>query len=256
MFEQERTLSRLQQRILRESGLFACFLVGSFGRRDQDDFADLDVYLVYPTQQALEAAFAGRRELAGSILPYVAARIWENPGRPGQISVLFANGSKIDLFYAAREALAPAPHFSQIVILKDTNDWAADLSRQSAHAAPPAQAPASAADLEALDNRFWVALWDIWRRLQRGDVDTPFADYLELLRSVIPFLLAHLPERSPAADRLVDLEYTRDSDRSLDHLRRLIDGYTAARDAVAARYRLAYSGDAAFERALRQLIGR
>ena len=141
MFEQERTLSRLQQRLQRDVTLYACFLAGSFGRRDQDPYADLDVFLVYPSKAAQELAFLGRIELAESILPYVPAKTWENPRFPALMSTLYANGSKIDLTFAVRDELRPAPFFSQIAILKDTDDWAVEFARRSTLTSPTPTAP-------------------------------------------------------------------------------------------------------------------
>lgn len=256
MFEQERTLSRLQQRLQRDVTLFACFLAGSFGRRDQDPYADLDVFLVYPSNAAQELAFQGRVELAESILPYVAAKTWENPRFPSQMSTLYANGSKIDLTFAVRDDLRPAPIFSQIAILKDTDDWAAELSRRSVVTLPTPPPPLTTADLIALDNRFWVTLWDVWRRLKRGDVDTPFVDFLDLVGGVLPTLLRYLPEDSPEAKALVNLVYGRDPEIGLDHLGRLLKGYLAARAAIVSRYRLPFTADTTFENSLQKLVDR
>ena len=47
MFEQERFVGRLQRHVLAEQGVVSCFLTGSFGRRGDDLYSDVDVVLVY-----------------------------------------------------------------------------------------------------------------------------------------------------------------------------------------------------------------
>ena len=42
MFEQDRVLVRLQQRVISEGDIVACFLAGSYGRRETDRNAEHD----------------------------------------------------------------------------------------------------------------------------------------------------------------------------------------------------------------------
>ena len=47
MFEQERFIGRLQRHVMTEARVLTCFLSGSFGRRADDAFSDVDIALVY-----------------------------------------------------------------------------------------------------------------------------------------------------------------------------------------------------------------
>ena len=61
MFEQDRVLVRLQQRVMSEGDIVACFLSGSYGRRENDAYSDMDVALVFADETARERAWRQRR---------------------------------------------------------------------------------------------------------------------------------------------------------------------------------------------------
>ena len=77
MFEQDRVIVRLQQRVLGEAAILTCFLAGSYGRRTADAYSDLDVVLVFAGEEERAAAFERRQEFAQSVLPYVPARSFD-----------------------------------------------------------------------------------------------------------------------------------------------------------------------------------
>ena len=54
MFEQDRVITRLQQRVMREPAIAACFLSGSFGKRRDDGYSDLDVALLFDSDASRE----------------------------------------------------------------------------------------------------------------------------------------------------------------------------------------------------------
>jgi signal-transduction protein with cAMP-binding, CBS, and nucleotidyltransferase domain len=77
MFEQDRVLLRLQQRVLAEPEVLVCFLSGSYGRGEQDAFSDLDVAMVFADEDSRETAFEQRRDFVRSVLPYVPAKSFD-----------------------------------------------------------------------------------------------------------------------------------------------------------------------------------
>ena len=77
MFEQDRVLVRLQQRVLSEGDIVACFLSGSYGRRQNDPYSDMDVAFVFADQAARERAWRQRRGFAQSVMQYVPAKSFD-----------------------------------------------------------------------------------------------------------------------------------------------------------------------------------
>lgn len=254
MFEQDRVIVRLQQRVAAESDILVCFLSGSFGRRTQDAFSDLDVALVFADEKRRAAAYSRRREFAQSVLPYVPARAFDaDHVRPYFYVTLYSNGAKVDYRYETKETLQPNPWDKEIRLLKDSEGWGASFQVAAATTRLP-QPTITAAELTTLDNRFWVMLWDVYRLLLRGDYDKPYPIYLQLLHFTIPSLLAVLPSEEPAHQSLLDITYGRDTRATIEHLRRLLTVYLSARAAVVQRYNLLFTPDRAFEIAIQNLL--
>lgn len=256
MFEQDRFIVRLQQRVVREDGIVACFLSGSFGRRREDDYSDLDVVLVYEDEAARDAAWAQRRDFARSVLPYVPAKSFDaDHVRPHFHIALYGNGAKVDYLFQAREKMEPVPWYREIRILKDSDGWAESYQNQSARVMAT-QPRVEASELERIDNRFWVIFWDVYRQLLRGDVVKPFPVYLELLYFTLPSLLRALPPEDAAYQPLLKARYAEEPEVTLAHLKELMDAYVAARSAIIRRHNVGFVPDSSFERTLQQTLAR
>lgn len=253
MFEQERFVGRLQRHVLTIPDLPICFLAGSFGRRAEDAYSDVDVVLLYRDGPSRERAWERRVEFAREVMPYVPARSFDAEHvRPYLHVALYSNGTKADYLYETADAFQPNPWAREIRILKDNQGWAEQFQTASARLAFP-QPYLSLDELVALDNRFWVMLWDVLRRLRRGDADGPFSVYLEMLEFTLPPLLAVLPSEDPARQALVAVEYGRDTRVTARHLLRLLEAYLAARAAVVRRQNLTFTVNTAFESEIRRL---
>jgi len=256
MFEQDRFIVRLQQRVVREETILVCFLGGSFGERREDDYSDLDVVLVYGDEAARNAAWAGRRDFARSVLPYVPAKSFDAAHvRPHFHVALYGNGAKVDYLFTTQTELEPNPWHREIRILKDSGGWGETHQASSARALAP-QLRMEAAEMERIDDRFWVMFWDVYRQLLRGDREKPFPVYLELLYFTLPPLLRALPPEDPAYQGLLRARYSKDTAVTLAHLRDLVDAYTAARAAIIRRQNVGFMPDGSFERTLQQTMGR
>ncbi len=110
MFEQDRVLVRLRQRIARDQQIQVCFLTGSYGRGTQDKFSDLDLVLAYKDEGSLTLAYENRRDFVRSVLPFVPARSFDADHiRPYLHSALYANGTKVDYQYAAMDSMLMHP---------------------------------------------------------------------------------------------------------------------------------------------------
>ncbi len=256
MFEQERFVGRLQRHILAEPGVLVCFLYGSFGRRAEDAFSDVDIALVFAGAAERDAAWAGRHEFVKAVMPYVAVRSFDaDHVRPHLHVALYSNGTKADYFFATLDGLSPDPMYREIRILKDGDKWAERHQAASARLAP-AQPYISPDELSALDNRFWVMFWDTLRLLKRGDADKPFATYLKLLYFTLPPLLEALPLEEPARRGLVRATYDRDLAATGRGMGDLLEAYLAARAAVIRRQNLMFPINTAFESEIRRLVER
>jgi hypothetical protein len=256
VFEQERFIGRLQRHVQEESNIIACFLSGSFGRRLEDDYSDLDIALIYADEATREHGWQQRRELVRAIMPYVPARSFDaDHVRPYFHVALYSNGTKADYRFEARELLQPSPWDRDIRIIKDSGRWAEEYQAASTRLASP-QPYLSADELVALDNRFWVMSWDVLRLLLRGDANKPFTIYLELLHFTLPPLLRLLPAEEPARQGLLTASYSHDTAATAQQLARLLDAYLAARTAVVQRQRLLFVPDQAFENEMKRLIAR
>ena len=256
MFEQERFIGRLQRHVMTEARILTCFLSGSFGRRADDAFSDVDIALVYGSAAERDAAWAGRREFARAVNPYVAVRSFDaDHVRPFLHVVLYSNGTKADYRFETTDSLAPNPADRELRVLKDTRRWAETFQAASSRLAP-AQPYISPADLTILDDRFWVMFWDVLRLLKRGDTDKPFPVYLQLLYFTLPPLLAALPPEEPARAALLRANFGGDGAAALRGLGELLDAYLAARSAVIRRQNLVYPINTAFEGEMRRVVER
>lgn len=254
MFEQDRFIVRLQQRVAREGDILVCFLSGSFGRRTEDDFADLNVALVYGSDAIRDAAWKRRTSFVRDVMPYVPAKSFD-PGREFTHlhSALYSNGAKVDYRFESQTSLVPNPHDREIRILKDNLNWGLEYQQRCAQTfAPPTRI--SPEELEHLDARFWVVFWNVYRRLLRGETDRPFPEYLSLMEEMIPPLLRILPPEDPAHQALIAAYYSHDARVTREQMRRLLQAYLGARSAVIRRTNVAFMPDGGFERAIQRLL--
>jgi hypothetical protein len=256
MFEQDRVIVRLQQRVLGEAAILTCFLAGSYGRRTADAYSDLDVVLVFDGEEQRDSAYARRRDFAQSVLPYVPARSFDATHvKPYFHIALYSNGAKVDYSYDTRDSLQPNPWHRDIRLLKDTDGWGERYQAASAQLPPTITlAGITLEELVALDNRFWVMFWDVYRQLLRGDYDKPFPVYVQLLYFILPTFLQLLPPEDPAHQGLIQASFSQDTAATLAHLRRHFDAYLAARAAVIRRHHLAFTPQSQFESAIQRLV--
>ena len=256
MFEQERFIGRLQRHVQADPAVRVCFLYGSFGRRANDAYSDVDIALVYADAAEREKAWAERREFVKAAMPYVAVRSFDAAHvRPYLHVALYSNGTKADFSFETMDDLSPTPKDRELRILKDSGGWGERHQAASSRLAP-AQPYISPADLTDLDNRFWVMLWDALRLLRRGDADKPFATYMRLLYFTLPPLLEALPPEDPARQGLVRATYSRDVEATARGLGELLERYLAARAAVIRRQNLMFPIHTAFESEIRRLVER
>jgi hypothetical protein len=254
MFEQDRVLVRLQQRVMSEGDIVACFLSGSYGRRENDPYSDMDVALVFADEIARERAWRQRRDFVQSVMQYVPAKSFDaGHVRPYFHIALYSNGTKADYRYELQTELEPNPWDRDIRILKDHNGWAEQFQAASGRALLP-QPRLTAAELTALDERFWIMLWDTFRLLLRGDGHKPFTIYLELLHFTLPPLLHVLPPEDPARAPLLRARFNQDTKATAVHMANLLQTYLNARTAVIQRLHLDFSPDTRFETAVQNLI--
>lgn len=254
MFEQERVLVRLQQKVLGERDLLACFLAGSYGRSQQDPYSDLDVALVYADEANREAAWHKRRDFIQAITPYVPAKSFDAEHvRPYFHIALYSNGTKADFRFETQDSLQPNPWDRDLRILKDTNGWAEQYQSACASALIP-QPRITSAELKALNERFWVMYWDVLRQVLRGDSDKPFTIYLELLQFTFPALLRVLPPEEPARKALQVASFNQNTKATAVHLKQLLTAYLAARTAVIRRLHLDFHPDSRFEADIQKIV--
>lgn len=258
MFEQDRLLMRLQQRVISDPKITVCYLTGSFGRRTQDPYSDLDVVLVYANQAERELAYHERKEFVQSIMPYVQVKSFDAEHvRPYFHVALFANGAKADFRYETIDTVEPSPWDRDIHLIKDADNWGEQYKiNASAISSVPSRHTITTNELLEIDNRFWVMFMDVYRLLLRGDFDKPYPIYLELLNFTIPVFLRLLPGEDPARRALLHSHYDQDTKVTLDHMRELLSAYLEAREAIIHRYNLSIISDQAFESAVRRLVGR
>ncbi len=254
MFEQERFVGRLQRHVMGEQAVSVCFLSGSFGRRAEDAYSDVDVVLVYDDEASRTAAWNEREAFVRAVMPYVPARSFDaDHVRPYLHIALYSNGTKADYLFESRDTLAPVPWQREIRTLKDRDGWADTYQAESARLALP-QPYLSGQELTEIDNRFWVMLWDVLRQLKRGDADKPFATYLDLLYFTLPPLVRTLPPEDPAYGPLIGALYSADTETTAAGVAALLESYLAARAAIVRRENLIFVPDAAFESEMRRQV--
>jgi hypothetical protein len=254
MFEQDRFISRLQRHVIADPAIRVCFLSGSFGRRMDDAFSDVDVTLVFQDEPARLSAWERRRVFATSVMPYVPSRSFDATHVRSFLHIaLYSNGTKVDFLFETLESMQPDPWAREIRILKDNDQWAENFHINSSRLAP-SQPYISPTDLAALDDRFWVMAWDVLRLLKRGDTGKPFVIYLELLYFTLPPLLAALPPEDPAYQSLLRARYSRDATTTACELAELLDAYLAARAAIVRRQNLPPPANTAFEAEIKRLV--
>jgi hypothetical protein len=256
MFEQERMIGRIQRRVMDAPEIFACFLSGSFGRRSDDEYSDLDVALVYRDESRMNRAWKNRVQFSKSIMPYVSLKSFDAVHiRPYFHIVLFANGSKLDLRFETKETLSPNPADGQLRILKDSDGWAENYRLESSRLAYP-KPGISSQELREIDQRFWVIYWDVLRLLVRGDAVKSFPIYLELLHFTFPPLLTALPEGTAAANELICVQFGRDTKTTAKNMKDMLEGYKSVRKLLVENYHLQFSANQSFEDQIERLMER
>ena len=256
MFEQDRVLLRLQQRVLAEPEMLVCFLSGSYGRGEQDSFSDLDVAMVFADEGGRETAFAERREFVRSVLPYVPAKSFDATHvRPYLHIALYSNGTKVDYRYETKGTLIANRWDREIRLLKDSAGWGKAFQESAIQLSGTVPLPTTTAkELSNLDERFWVMFMDVYRQVLRGDHDKPFPVYLQVLYFSIPELLRLLPYEEPSRQALINISFDHDVRSTAEHLRNLLQAYLAAREAIVRRHRLLFAPNEALERELLRKI--
>lgn len=256
MFEQDRFLVRLQQKVLGELLISACFMAGSYGRKQQDSYSDMDVAFVFKSEMRRDDAWRKRREFVRSITPYVPAKSFDADHiRPYFHIALYANGTKVDFRYEVQDQLAPNPWDRDLRILKDDNGWVEQYQAQCAQTAQPIPR-LDGNDLVALDQRFWIMFWDVFRLVLRGDSDKPFPIYLELLHFTLPHLINVLPQGTQEREQLLVANFSNNNKLTKKHLHHLLTAYTNARNRIVQQQHLDVKFDSKFETAVLALVKR
>ncbi|MCP5099348.1 MAG: hypothetical protein GY943_27660, partial [Chloroflexi bacterium] len=232
----------------------ACFMSGSYGRRREDGFSDMDVALVYVSEFQRDAAWRNRQEFVKSITPYVPSKSFDAEHvRPFFHIVLYGNGTKIDFRFETKESCQPNSWDRDIRILKDNHGWAEQYQAASAQLSM-VQPRFTQAELVALDDRFWIMFWDVFRVLLRGDHDKPFTVYLELMYFTLPTFLQLLPPEDAARQALLAAQFSKNTGGTAVHLSTLLTAYINARASIIKRYHLDFMPDTQFERQIKDLI--
>ncbi len=251
MFEQDRVNTRFQQRVLSDPAIRACLLIGSHGRATADAFSDIDAVLVFDSAETRQESWQRRASFIEGTMPYVATKSFEPA--PFERSTLYSNGTQLDLRYALTEELTPTPAYRRMRVVKDTDGWAARFQVECARSAETQ--PAFTRDaLAAIDQQFWVQLWEVMRKLQRGDTIAPFPLFATLLAENVAPLSAELPPDHALQVRLLDIRYSAEATETIHSLRALVDHFIAARDAVNQAQHLQYFPDRGFEQAFKRVL--
>ena len=254
MLEQERFIVRLQQRVLRESTISACFLSGSFGKRTNDSYSDIDIGLIFENDALRDAAWANRQPFARSVLPYVSMKSFDATHIHAFFHIaLYSNGSKADYRFLSAETPLHTAYDAQLKILKDRDGTGAAYQEICAKM-NPARDHISAETLKQLDDRFWIVFWEVYRCLLRGDCNKSFKQYLILLAVVWPPFLNTLPASDPARLALIDVQYNQNDELTRQALKRLLKAYKNARTAIVDHTRILFTPDSSFERSIERLL--
>ncbi len=254
MYEQDRFIVRLRQQINSNPAIVAAWLGGSYGRNQPDPFSDLDITLVFADSDARDRAWAQRASFCKNILAYVAAKSQDHPQYEHRHNVLYANGTLADVGFFAAPDLQPRHQDGDIKILKDSADSLAATQQMRSAALGARRIVVNSADLQTLDDSFWIQFWDVYRVVRRGDTEKPFIGYVQLLADTLPKLTAWLLPNSPERQQLIHLQYTLDPNSTRSHLQALITAYRAARSAVIKQNMLDFQVDGAFEREIDRVL--
>lgn len=256
MFEQDRLLVRLQQKVVSSRDVAACFLSGSYGRRQADSYSDIDMVLIFRSEDAKAAAWQKRRSFAQEISPYVPVKSFDaDHVRPFFHIALYSTGTKIDFRYESKESLTPNPWDRDLRILIDENGFLEAYQTQSAQISRPAL-PITAEQLLKIDQRFWVMFWDVFRQVLRGEFDKPYPIYLQLLHYTLPPLIEQLPTGTPVRHQLLIANFSQQLDITRSHLSQLMSAYVDARNKIVQDQHLDIEFDQKFETAVQQLVKR
>lgn len=257
MFEQDRVLVRLRQYILKAEQIKACFLAGSHGRGTNDKYSDLNLILIFSNEESRARVYEDRYKFVRSALPYLTAKSFDADHVIPYLHIaLYRNGAKVDYLFETFN-IKPRFQYQEMRVLKESDNWASTFLRDCAAQQQAVERMATTAELLSnLDDRFWIMLMDVYRRLLRGDHDTPYPIYLQMIYFTIPKLLELLPSEEPAHQALIDIRYTTGTDTTIKHLRRLLRAYLGAREAVVRRHQLNFPVDSAFERDILKKIER
>lgn len=254
MFEQDRVLVRLQQHLLRESRVVACFLAGSYGRRAEDGYSDLDVVLVCSDQFAREQLWRDRKKFVDASMPYVRFKSFDAEHvRPYFHVVLYENGAKVDFLFTTKDELDPTVHHRDVRVLKDAQGWVEGHQARSRQAYEPVP-QFSYTELKAVDEQFWVMFWDVFRLVLRGDFAKAFPVYLHLTSEVLQPLVQVLTQEDVLRLALFRARFGYDRQETLHHMRDLLTGYLGIRETMNGRYHLRFMPDTTFENAIRRLV--
>ena len=251
MFEQDRFIVRLRQKLNGDPSIVAAWLGGSHGRNQPDPFSDLDIVMLFADDEARERAWARRVDFCQNVMAYVAAKSRDEGDRH---ITLYANGTLAEFAFLSRATLQPHPDDADIKILKDSADNLAANHQQDSAMLQPPRARVSAAELQTLDDAFWIQFWDVYRVVRRGDSEKPFVGYVKLLADTLPTLTGWLLPNSAERRQLINLHYTRDAATTRAHLLTLLDAYRAARAAVIKQHQLDFRIDSAFEREIDRVM--
>lgn len=252
MFEQNRFIVRLRQRLNAERNIVAAWFFGSFGRNTADPFSDLNICLLYRDRQTQAAAWAARRTFCQDILAYVSAKSVDTADN--QHSVLFDSGTLAHFRFCDWETLRPTHLDREIKPLKDDTSGWLDSYEQQCHFLGQQVVPISAETVADVDDRFWILYWNVYRQTRRGAPANAFGDYVQLLASSMPTLLSALPPEHPAHQQLISAHFSADASATLHHLRQLLAAYLAARQAIVEKYRIDFRPNATFERNIERTL--
>lgn len=257
MFEQDRVIVRLQQRVLRDPAIVLCYLAGSFGHGKADKYSDIDVVLAFHDESSRNDAFDSRRDFVQSVLPYVPAKSIDTLDREPYVHIaLYSNGALVEFKFEIIANIQNKALDSEIRILKDTINYAHHFEITRKNRGEEIRLPTiDSATLSTIDARFWVIYMDVFRLLMRGDLVKAYPIYLDLLTNSIRKLLPLLPISHSTRSGLIQSFFSLDGDATVEKLKELLQSYLDAREEIIQRHNLTFVPDAPFERELLKVIG-
>jgi hypothetical protein len=257
MFEQDRVIVRLQQRVQRDPSIVLCYLAGSFGHGQADKYSDIDVVLAFRDESSRKIAFDSRRNFVQSVLPYVPAKSIDPLDQaPYAHIALYSNGALVEYKFETIANLQDQGLDAGIRLLKDTINFAPHHEMAGEKRGDNIRLPSiDSATLTAVDSRFWVLYIDVFRLLMRGDLVKAYPIYLDLLNNSIRKLLPMLPIGHTSRAGLIQLYFNLDGDTTLEQLKELLRAYLNARAEIVRKHNLTFVPDGPFERELLKVIG-